>query len=613
MQFRVFLLFLLTSLVAASPLWERSPKKGKGKTTTKANTTKADKTTTIKTTSAAPTTTSKAVETTSSSSKVVTSSSSSSSSKISSSTVVSITSSSSSASSSKPSSSSSSSSSASSSKSSSASSSSSTVSSSSAISSSSASSSASSAVVTGSASSSATKSGSSSSSGITSAASSSNTASSSGSITSSSSISGSSSSLSSSGSRNSTISATSSGVSSSASASASSTKFICGVGCGKNGCALKPSGTAKTSSKPKSTKRAELERRTLKDVSTSQADKYVIDTITDFGSTKGLDYTFNNDFAVSRHGSFANKPFPDFVTGLEGCTGVAVVSEKGYWISHFMEIAYQPEEKAKYENLQKAVKNGNTKYTRPETLNDLFGEGTNPQIYVMRPRDGHTNELLYATQTQFLMGEIQQGILKGLTPKTHEYKKPKDENELNTSFESTARGKMLIEYDNNQKVGDQTASPQQAIARVFMENKIYKQEWAAKENQLEGAKDADKPVEAPAHKPTCLTDAANTLTEADVTAAFDSVFKKALDISSPISQTGKSGEVSVQFNIKKSADQTGCTASAGKAIMRTQAKRIMLEVSRQCPKAGSSTEFMGVKPDVHSTPLGCLDVEIFRV
>lgn len=607
MQFRLLLLFLLTSLVAASPLLERAPKGGKP---TKG---KPTKTSAVQApTSAPPKPTSKPAETTSPSSK---------------SAVVSVTSSSSKASSSKASSSVASSSIASSKASSSSasskapSSSASSQAPSSSVSSKAASSSASgsgttkapSGSATGSVSGSATKSGTASSSGVTSAPSSSRNSTSvtskansaSSSIASSSSISSS---------RNSTASATSS------SASASATKFICGLGCGKNACALKPSGTAKATgaTKPKPTKRAEsyiesLERRTLKDVSASEADKYVIDTISKAGSTNGLDYTFNNDFAVSKHAAFANKPFPMFVTGLEGCTGIAVVSEKGYWISHFMEIAYQPEEKAKYDNLVKAVKNGNAKYTRPETLKDLFGEGTNPQIYLMRPRDGVTNELLYETQTKDLMAEIQQGILKGVKVNKLEYKKPKDENELNTEFERTARGKMLIEYDNNQQVDGKTASPQAAIARVFMEKQIFKQEWAAKENQLEGAADPDKPVEAPVHKPTCLKDDANALTEDDITKAFDSAFGGgALDISNPISKTGTNGDVKVQFNIKFSASQDGCKVSSSKKIMRTAAKRMLLDVAKQCPKSGSTTEFMGVKPDVHNSALGCLDVDIFR-
>ncbi|PVI01209.1 hypothetical protein DM02DRAFT_654722 [Periconia macrospinosa] len=601
MQFRLLLLFLLTSLVAASPLLERAPK---GKPTKG----KPTKTSAVQApTSAPPKPTSKPAETTSSSSKSavvsVTSSSSKASSSKASSSVASSKASSSSASSKTPSSSASS------------------QAASSSVSSQAASSSASgpgttkapSGSATGSVSGSATKSGTASSSGVTSAPSSSRNSTSitskansaTSSIASSSSISSS---------RNSTSSATSS------SASASATKFICGLGCGKNACALKPSGTAKATgaAKPKPTKRAEsyiesLERRTLKDVSASEADKYVIDTISKAGSTNGLDYTFNNDFAVSKHAAFANKPFPMFVTGLEGCTGIAVVSEKGYWISHFMEIAYQPEEKAKYDNLVKAVKNGNAKYTRPETLKDLFGEGTNPEIYLMRPRDGVTNELLYETQTKNLMAEIQQGILKGVKVNKLEYKKPKDENELNTEFERTARGKMLIEYDNNQQVDGKTASPQAAIARVFMEKQIFKQEWAAKENQLEGAADPDKPVESPVHKPTCLTDDANALTETDITKAFDSVFGGgALDISNPISQVGTNGDVKVQFNIKFSASQSGCKVSSSKKIMRTAAKRMLLEVAKQCPKSGSTTEFMGVKPDVHNSALGCLDVDIFR-
>lgn len=280
-----------------------------------------------------------------------------------------------------------------------------------------------------------------------------------------------------------------------------------------------------------------------------------------------------------------------------------------------MEDAYVTGHEAKWANLWKAVKSGNTKYTRPDTLKDLFGDGTNPQIYLMRPRDAETNEILYNKQTADIMGEIQQGILKGLKVTKLEYKKPKDEAELNKAFETTARGKMLIEYDNNQKVADKTASPQKAIARVFLQNELKPaQEWTARENQLEGAADAEKPVEAPAHKPTCLTDAAKTLSEADITAAFDSVFKTGVDFSSPVSQTGTSGDVKVQFDLKFSAKQDGCKVSgAKKTIMKTMAKRMFLEVAKQCPKAGSSTEFMGVKPDVHNSALGCLDVNVYRV
>ncbi|KAF1952242.1 hypothetical protein CC80DRAFT_495573 [Byssothecium circinans] len=551
MQFRIFLVFLLTSLVAASPLWERAPKK---KPTTKAAdpTTKAPASSNPPATSAQPT--------------------SAASSKASSVVSVKPTTAVSSAASSKASS----------------------------AASSQASSKASSVSATSKASSAA--SGASTSAPSTTKAPTSSSASS-GSGASSPTVSGSS--HSSSGSL--TQSGTSSSSASSSSASASSTALICGKACGTKSCPVKP----------KTSKRAEIDaeyfaKRTLEDVSSSQADKYVVKTIDKAGSTNGLDYTFSNDFAVSKHGSFANKPFPMFVTGLEGCTGVAIVSEKGYWISHFMEEAYQPDKKTQWASLMAAVNTGNTKYTKPDTLTDLFSADSKPEIYIMRPRDGNTNALLYEAQTKQIMDKIQTGALASVKVNKLEYKKPKNLAELNDAFEKTARGKMLIEYDNNQQVSGQTASPQQAVARIFMENTIYDQKWSARDNQKEGAAD-EKPAEtAPEHRPTCLKDDTKTLTETDITTAFDSVFKTAIDVSSEIKQTGTSGDVKVQFNIKFSASQAGCKVASGRKIMKTMAKRMVLEAAKQCPKSGSTTEFMGSKPDVYNTSIGCLDIEVFK-
>ncbi|PVH96763.1 hypothetical protein DM02DRAFT_104283 [Periconia macrospinosa] len=438
----------------------------------------------------------------------------------------------------------------------------------------------------------------------------------------------------------STPSASSSSSSASSSASASASKYICGQSCGKKGCAVKPTKRADLYYRPRSTARSETfqkwnKKRALGTVQPGKVNRYVLDIIKNAGSDNELDYAYATHFAVSKNGTFVNKPYAAFATGLEGCTGIAVVSKKGYWISHFMEIAFQTDQKPKWDNLWTAVTKGNAKYTIPSTLTTIFGEGTEPVIYIMRPRDADTKKILYDSQIKDIMGKVRTGVLKDAKEIPWEYLKPKDEKELNTVFETTARGKMLIEYDNNNNppkaettsspgTASATATPtptttpvQSAAARIFMEDKVYTQEWTATEPQIKGEKET--PVDKiPDHRATCLEHASKSITKDDLFTAFNSAFTGGVDIAKPISKTGtfKSADdaaIEVQFNIKLSASQKGCKTSSHTKIMKTGLRSAVRAAMGQCPKGASKDEFMGVKPDVHSSGVGCLDMEIFVV
>jgi hypothetical protein len=108
--------------------------------------------------------------------------------------------------------------------------------------------------------------------------------------------------------------------------------YVCGVGCGKTGCPIKP----KPANPPKSGKPGAV-ARSLDAIAVPGVarDKYVMG-IMSRNVRDELDWSINGATAVSKHGRFGSTPLTAWVTGIEGCTGVAVVSDKGYWLAHFV-------------------------------------------------------------------------------------------------------------------------------------------------------------------------------------------------------------------------------------------------------------------------------------
>ncbi|KAL1612956.1 hypothetical protein SLS60_001186 [Paraconiothyrium brasiliense] len=354
-----------------------------------------------------------------------------------------------------------------------------------------------------------------------------------------------------------------------------------------------------------------LTRRTLETV--SNANTYVRTQAIKHKATE-LDYTYiGHVYAVSKHGAFANKPQVIPLTGLEGCTGIAVVSEKGYWISHFMEVAMdadQPDHKTMWSHLIKDATNGKAgKYTPPHQLSDIFDAESKPTIYISRPK--HNGAKLYTPLINQIMAQIKKGPLANAAEEEFDYKKMMGDQEKNTLGETTARGKMLVEYTNDQQKDSKTQSPQQAMYRVWLEDKDYSKTWPALKTQQGTAsnEEAGDKVTKQEYTNHCLVDTSKTIPNENLDDILAAICNKAsLDVGSPISAAHQK----TQIKIGMSSSQTGCHPSpASKKLPRTQCKRAVTKALESCPNPAGG--FLGNKPLTwNAKGLGCVDISVYE-
>ncbi|KAG7005184.1 hypothetical protein G7Y79_00021g050510 [Physcia stellaris] len=183
------------------------------------------------------------------------------------------------------------------------------------------------------------------------------------------------------------------------------------------------------------------------------------------------------------------------VSGLEGCTSVVIIGEKGCWISHFWEaqsfeasdeifqntVIHSIEEGDDGSKNMKSPFNGDTKTRIPE-LADGEGESPfKPQIFISTPNDGGDGYLFNDRLTlieQVLVGPGR--AFEGIEVKRRGYtKRPPDT--------ASAHGKVLIQYTNDQtdEMGDRIKCPQTAIYRLWFEDeKMADHEWPAAGDQI---------------------------------------------------------------------------------------------------------------------------------
>ncbi|CAI6335556.1 unnamed protein product [Periconia digitata] len=288
--------------------------------------------------------------------------------------------------------------------------------------------------------------------------------------------------------------ATSVTSSSSSSSTASVTPYICGEtrDCGQQKCSTRRQKTstkashAQTSGSSSSTR---ITRRSLEGVTAAEADDYVLSVVEAADAEQALDHQNKNSYAVSKHGEFAQEAFPVYVTGLEGCIGISIVSERGYWMGYYKETAYWPERKKEWASLLVAVTEGTVNYTKPDTLTDIFGAGSNPEIYVAQPSFKIDQMKMYELQVAAILKEIQKDDLQSATVHRLSYVKPESVEEVENQYEGTARGIMLLEYDNDYEpsqddAGEDEVVKQQAIARVFVEGFSVEKTWDATKEQI---------------------------------------------------------------------------------------------------------------------------------
>lgn len=164
----------------------------------------------------------------------------------------------------------------------------------------------------------------------------------------------------------------------STSTASSSSGYICGAGCAAGGCKAgvkRTAAVAPTAAPGDGEPAAAPEKRSLKPTGMiKDVDKYVIGQLKASIAT-GLDWSAGE--AVSQFHDFLNKASNPYIPGVTGCTAIVIASEKGAWVSHFMETALMPDEgrQPERDRMDAAVRNGNGNYIKPA---DLAGDGGKP-------------------------------------------------------------------------------------------------------------------------------------------------------------------------------------------------------------------------------------------
>ncbi|RBA18020.1 hypothetical protein FPRO05_11038 [Fusarium proliferatum] len=213
------------------------------------------------------------------------------------------------------------------------------------------------------------------------------------------------------------------------------------------------------------------------------ANEYVMEQIdSDTGSVNELDWNLIQHDAVSSHGSWAEKPLRKYIRGLMGCTGIVIVSDKGYWFAHFMETGFLNRGDNWEKKIIKPLQQGTNKFTTPRSLagpGGILNRANNVKIYVSTPRTKTSTEqspvLLYKAKVDELLSHItgRGESLNYVQVITRGYLKPESEAEVE-AFHNRANGKVLIEYDNNQlDVNGNQPNPRERMYRVWLEHKYY--------------------------------------------------------------------------------------------------------------------------------------------
>ncbi|KAI0884214.1 uncharacterized protein GGS22DRAFT_194790 [Annulohypoxylon maeteangense] len=279
----------------------------------------------------------------------------------------------------------------------------------------------------------------------------------------------------------------------------SGTGWICDSTCAAGGCAISRRTAQPTAASDSGVDTYSLEKRNLKPTSMiKNVDSYIIQTISSSGS-EGLDW--NKGIAVSKYYQFLNKGFVRYVAGVTGCTSIVITSEKGAWVSHFMETGLMDDEGRQPErnSLDKSVKNGNGNYVKPSDLagdgGDLNKASQNVQVYVSGPcittADASGNKVCkgednaptweYDRIDTLLNTLFGPGTpFEGVTITKRGYIKPTDRDEVDSLADTSARGKVVVQYDANQ-LTDQFMpyNPKHAAYRVWLESSPYQQDWVA--------------------------------------------------------------------------------------------------------------------------------------
>ncbi|KAF4338954.1 hypothetical protein FBEOM_7130 [Fusarium beomiforme] len=274
--------------------------------------------------------------------------------------------------------------------------------------------------------------------------------------------------------------------------------MVCDLTC--KACMAKPApkknkGKGKAKSPPRSlvSRGSAQEERSLHDVEDlwgpgeMGANEYVMDQIESVaGRDDELDWNLLQHDAVSGHGSWNERPLRKYIRGLVGCTGIVIVSDKGYWFAHFMETGFLNRGPNWETKIIKPLQQGSNKFVPPRTLaqpGGILNKANDVRIYVSTPRTktstAESPVLLYKSKVDELLSHItgRGEPLNGVPVISRGYQTPESEAEAQ-EFHNRANGKILIEYDNNQLDADgHQPNPKVRMYRVWLEHKYYEHKF----------------------------------------------------------------------------------------------------------------------------------------
>ncbi|KAI1094278.1 hypothetical protein F5B19DRAFT_490703 [Rostrohypoxylon terebratum] len=293
--------------------------------------------------------------------------------------------------------------------------------------------------------------------------------------------------------------ATTATITVSTSTTSSGTGWICDSTCAAGGCAINRRTPQPTAASDSGLDTNSLEKRNLFPASMiGDIDSYIIKAIK-HPIAEELDWS--KGIAVSKYYQFLNKGLVKYVSGVTGCTSIVIISEKGAWVSHFMETGLMDDEgrQGERDRLDNSVKNGDSKYVKPSDLagdgGDLNKDSQNVNIYVSGPctttEDASGNVICSGADnaptweydridtllnTLFGPGTPFEGV--AITKRG--YIKPANGEEVDALAGTSARGKVVVQYDPNQRDDSfKVYNPRHATYRVWLESSPYQRDWVA--------------------------------------------------------------------------------------------------------------------------------------
>ncbi|KAI0891940.1 hypothetical protein F4806DRAFT_506267 [Annulohypoxylon nitens] len=306
----------------------------------------------------------------------------------------------------------------------------------------------------------------------------------------------------------------------------SGTGWICDSTCAAGGCSINRRTAQTTAASDSGLDAYNLEKRNLKPTPMiKDVNSYIIETLSD---PIAEDLHWNKGVAVSNYSQFLDKTLIRYVSGVTGCASIVIISEKGAWVSHFMETGFMDDDGRKDERnrLDESVKNGDEYYIKPSDLagdgGDLNKNSQNVQVYVSGPctttGDAKGDEVckgeenaptwMYDRIDTLLNTLFGPGTpFEGVTITKRGYIKPKDREEIDTLAGTSARGKgqflperffdgdlcaisgwladynpvVVVQYDPNQRDDKSFLpyNPKHAAYRVWLEKSSYQRDWVA--------------------------------------------------------------------------------------------------------------------------------------